>query len=345
MSAPTKCQNCGFSSRYSRQTPGEALVYVAEFRAWLCKGCRDLRGLGEVDNTNSIDAKLREDIQACVPPNDGVYGRIPDTVYHADRGSLSSSGGRKLLAPSCPAIYWAEQQDPPNPKPQYDFGHAAHKMVLGEGAQLVKVDAENWRTGDAQKARNKAWAEGKAPLLKKDIDQAQRMAGRVFSHPIAGKLLDADGTAELSGWWHDDDTGVRLRFRPDWLLERPGSRMICVDYKTAVSASPDHFARSAADYGYHQQAAWYLDGLREVEVSDDAAFVFVVQSKTAPFLVSVVQLDAEAIQLGRDRNRAAIDIYAKCLADGQWPGYGDGIHSVSLPRWAVNQQQAALDAD
>jgi hypothetical protein len=55
--------------------------------------------------------------------------------------------------------------------------------------------------------------------------------------------------------------------------------MICVDYKTADHANPAAFAKSALDYGYHQQAAWYLDGLRELGISDDAAFLFIVQSE------------------------------------------------------------------
>lgn len=343
MTPPEKCQNCSYYTKYNRQKPGEIPLYVECCNAWMCAGCREHRECVEPSEPPA-EAKARLDLQRAVPANDGIYSRVPDSVYHADRDSLSSSGARLLLAPSCPALFLANQQEPPNPKPQYDFGHAAHKMVLGEGSQLVKVDADNWRTGDAQKKRNTAWLNGKAPLLKKDIDTAQIMAGRVHAHPLAGRLLQR-GAAEMSGYWHDDATGVRLRFRTDWLTD-PGasSRIICVDYKTSTSANPAQFAKACADYGYHQQAAWYLDGLREVEVAEDAGFVFIVQQKTTPFLVSVVQLNPEDVERGRRLNRRAIDVYAKCRANNSWPGYGDGIEMVSLPAWAVKQTEALLDA-
>lgn len=343
--SPERCETCGFSSRYTQQKPGEKLKYMACCHAWMCASCRAARKCtGRSDEPESADTKLHA-LRSAVPPNDGFYPRVPEAVYHADQGSLSSSGARKLVRPSTPEKFRAEQLDPPNPKPQYDFGHAAHKMVLGEGGQLVRVDADDWRTNVAKQQRIDAWAQGKAPLLKKDIELAQVMAGKVFAHQVAAKLLSA-GTPEMSGYWHDDATGIRLRFRADWLTDPgdSGGRIFCVDYKSAASADPDEFRRSAAKYGYHQQAAWYQDGLREVGISDDAPFLFIVQEKTSPFSVSLVQLDQEDIDRGRRLNRIAIDLYAQCVETNTWPGYGNTIHQVSLPKWAVMQEEELLNA-
>lgn len=276
-----------------------------------------------------------------IPANDGFYSNISDIDYHADRNSLSSSGAKTIINLT-PAEYIAQLQEPPNPKPQYDFGHAAHKMVLGKGSDLVRVDARDWRTNVAKEAREKAWAHGKAPLLKAQIDMAQRMAGKVFENRIAARLLE-NGSAELSGYWHDDATGSRLRFRPDFLPEVGRGRPIIIDYKTAASANPRRFAKSAADYGYHMQAPWYIDGLREVAGVDDAAFLFIVQQKDPPFLVSVCQLEPEDIALGRQLNRRAIDVYTECRSSGNWPGY-DGIATIALPGWARRQIEDDISA-
>jgi hypothetical protein len=342
MSAPALCQNCGYSNRYRRQQPNEQPLYVKAANAWVCAGCRKHRGwkASEPD----AEALARMELWMAVPPNDGIYGRIPDQVYHADRSSLSSSGARTLLKET-PAAFDTQRQEPPNPKPQYDFGHAAHKMVLGEGAQLVRVDHDDWRTNAAKALRAKAWAEGKAPLLKKDIELAQVMAGRVFAHPLAAKILQT-GTPELSGYWHDDATGVRLRFRTDWVTEPlPGSgRIICVDYKSAASADPRHFAKQCADFGYHQQQAWYEDGLREVEIAENIGFLFIVQQKTPPFLVSINQIPAEHVERGRRLNRMAIDRYAECCDRNDWPGYAPMIHSADFPIWAVRAEEDLLTA-
>ncbi|SHZ23499.1 PD-(D/E)XK nuclease-like domain-containing protein [Mycobacteroides abscessus] len=290
-----------------------------------------------------------------IPAVDGVYAGIPDEAYHADRASLSSSGARSLLSPSCPAIFHHEQQQPPKPKKQYDFGHAAHKYVLGEGSEIAVLDPAvhglnkdgtrskaPTHTAMWQQAVDEARQRGQVPMSVDEDTKARAMAAKVREHPLAAALL-ADGTPELSGYWHDPETGVRLRFRPDWLPNPGRGRLVVVDYKTSTSASPAHFAKAAAEYGYHQQVPWYLDGLAAAEISDDAAFVFIVQSKDAPYLVSVMELDPQAVDLGRRRNRRAIDLYARCVANDHWPDYGQGIHPVSLPNYAVYSQEGDLD--
>lgn len=290
-----------------------------------------------------------------IPAEDGMYSGIPDEVYHADRGSLSSSGARALLAPSCPEIFRHQQLEPPAPKPQYDFGHVAHKFVLGEGTEIVELDpAIHGLNKDGspskaptnttmwQEAAQEARQRGQIPMHIAEVAKAKAMAAKVREHPLAAALL-ADGTPELSGYWHDPETGVRLRFRPDWLPNPGRGRLIVVDYKTATSAHPGHFARAAADYGYHQQVPWYLDGLAACDIADDAAFVFIVQSKSPPYPVSVIELKPDDIELGRRRNRKAIDLYAQCVRTGNWPDYGQGVHSVSLPSYAVYQQEGDLE--
>ena len=356
MTTPAKCQNCGYSTRYSRQEPGEVPLFVRCCSGYLCAGCRKHRNCVRPSEPTP-EAKARIDLQQSVPVNDGWYSRIPDTVYHADRASLSSSGARRLMPPSAPAIFKAAQDEPPKPKPHYDFGHAAHKMVLGEGSDLFVLDPViHGRTKEGKVAQNpaatsmwkaadqKARQMGKSCITKEQMGIAQIMAGRVFAHPIAAKLLDIDnGVAEYSGYWHDDETSVRLRLRPDWVYTPQRGRAIYVEYKSAISAEPKEFEKSVGTFGYHCQAAWQLDGLAEVEVSDDAAHLFIVQQKTPPFLVSVVQLDPEAIELGRRQNRRAIDIYAECSDRNQWPGYGTGIYTASLPGWLVKQVEQQLE--
>lgn len=350
--APKLCQNCTWSTRHKRQKDGETPLFVKCCQAFMCAGCRKHRKC-QRPSEPTPEARARYDLQLAVPANDGWYAQVSESVYHADRASLSSSGARSLLAPSCPAIFRQNQLEPPKPKPQYDFGHAAHKMVLGEGAQIFVMDpAVHGRTKDGSLAANPkattkwkaaeqhARAQGKSCITKDQMEIAQTMAGRVHAHPIAGRLFQS-GVAEYSGYWHDDETGVRCRFRPDFLPDTPGRR-VCVDYKTAKSANPAKFRKDAFDYGYHQQAAWYLDGLRETQIADDAAFLFVVQQKEPPFVVSVVQFEPEDIELGRQLNRRAIDIYAECVASNRWPGYGDGIHTIGLSLWARKQIEETL---
>lgn len=345
------CENCGYAKHYSRQKPNERPAFCTVHERWLCAGCREHMRCTE--NRHKIEAQpARRDVTDQVPKNDGVYAWIDDRVYHGDLLSLSSSGARDLMS-STPEEFDFARREPRDPKPQYDFGHAAHKMVLGKGSRLALLDPNvcghgvdgkvakvpsataEWKRADA-----KARSEGKLPISKANMDKAQRMAGRVFQDQWAGRLF-ARGSAEHSIYWHDDATGVRLRCRPDFLTDGL-ARPICVDYKTATSADPRQFQRAVFDYGYHQQQAWYEDGLAELGLVD-VGFLFVVQSKSAPFTVSVCSIDPEVVELGRRQNRAAIELFARCIAEDRWPGY-EGIQAVGMAGWAVKQIEESLEA-
>lgn len=272
----------------------------------------------------------------------GVYDDLRAETYHADPvpgGSLSSTGARKLLPPSCPALYrhWADNRQPANP--DFDFGHAAHLLVLGDGPPLVVVDADDWRTKAARAARDDAYEAGAVPLLAADHDRVQAMAAALRTHPVASALFRPEaGKPEQSLFWTDPVTGTWRRARLDWLPEPSAGRTVLADYKTCRSAAPDHLQRAIHDYGYHQQAGFYLDGAVALDLAGpDAAFVFVFQEKTAPYLVTVAQVDALALQVGRYLNRQALDLYAECSRTGHWPGYSDDVELIPLPRWVEAQ--------
>lgn len=269
----------------------------------------------------------------------GVY-QLDENTYFADpvpERSLSVSGAKRILPPSCPAIFRHEQLHGRPSKPAFDFGHAAHLQVLGAGAPLVVVDAKDWRTKAAQEQRDAAHAAGHTPVLQHEHDVVVAMAAAIREHPIASALFDPDrGKPEQSLFAVDQWHGVMRRARLDWLPDpRPDGRLILPDYKTAVCAEKNAFARSAASFGYHMQAPWYADLARDLGLADDVAFVFVVQEKTPPYVVNVVQLDDTAMRIGRERNQRALEIYAECAATDTWPGYSDDVELVSLPGWAI----------
>ncbi|MCT2591092.1 PD-(D/E)XK nuclease-like domain-containing protein [Streptomyces sp. N2-109] len=268
----------------------------------------------------------------------GIY-QMTAEEYHADRGSLSSTGARKLLPPSCPAIFRHEQDNPPAPKKTFDFGHAAHHLVLGDGPDIDVLDFPNYLTKAAKAARDEARDMGAVPMLRHDYEQVEAMADAIRRHPLAGPLFTpGSGVAEQSIFWTDRDTGIKRKARPDWVKQLPGLTL-CVDYKTAADASPDGVSKAVQDHGYHQQAAWYLDGLEAAGMADDGSrFIFVFQMKTAPYLVTVRELDPQSLDIGRAKNRRALRVYADCQRTGTWPdwtGPVEEIPSISLPVWAA----------
>lgn len=244
----------------------------------------------------------------------GFVRDLDEATYHADRESLSVSGAKTLL--KSPALF-RHQQDNPVHKDVFDFGTAAHKLVLGVGSVIEPIDADSWRTKAAQEARDKARAEGRTPILASDYLTVQAMADRLSSHTLAMRLL-SEGEPEVSAYALDEATGVMRRGRFDWL-----GTSVLTDYKTCVSANPRDLAGRygvVRKYGYDAQACWYLDLARDLG-HPARAFAFIFQEKTQPYQVTVAYVDDADLYEARDHNRAALERFRDCMASGLWPSY------------------------
>ncbi len=260
---------------------------------------------------------------------------MPEDEYHR-HPALSFSGAKKLLHPSCPAKFRWGQDHPQPRKREFDLGHAAHKVVLGEGSELHVIGANNYQTKKAQQERDAAYDRGDIPVLPHEFDQVQAMAAQVRAHPIAGPLF-IDGLAEQSLFWTDPETGVECRARLDWLSHLIG------DYKTSTSAEPGHISKKVDDFGYYMQADWYLSGAIHLDlIAPDAEFLFVFQDKNPPYLVTVVELDDVALKIGHERNVQSREIYRDCLGRGVWPGYSNTVERISLPAYSQRRYMEAI---
>ncbi|QOC56064.1 Cas4 family exonuclease [Gordonia phage Clown] len=270
-----------------------------------------------------------DDLQ--IPDTDGVYAVVPEADYHADPGSLSSTAARTILKPGGPALL---KYAPRKEKDEWDYGHVAHELILGKGGGIKIVDAPDWRTKAAKEQRAEAREAGLAPILRKDFERAEKLRDAVLAHPLAAVLFE-EGTPEQSMYAHDPKTGVRLRCRPDWHTRST----TFVDLKTTKDAAK--FDKSIAEYGYHQQEAFYRDVAELCGIRIDQ-FFFVAVEVDAPYLTTVVELSAADVELGRRLNRAAIDLYAHCHTTNTWPGLPNEVRTIRLPDWALAQADNAI---
>ena len=260
----------------------------------------------------------------------GIYSGISNADYHRDPALGSTS--LKTLATRTPAHY---QWDKTHPKfsDAFTLGTAVHSVILEDDiTQIALVEADNWMTKAAKEAKAASLEAGKQPLLSKEWDQVVAMRDAVAAHPVAGALLSGH-KAEESVFWDED--GLTLKCRPDaWQAG------MLVDLKTTVNADPSEFGKTAHNFGYHQSAAHYIDGVKAA-TGEELPFKFVLVEKTAPYFVSVVELDIEAINIGRQLNDRAKRIYRECVETNTWPGYPNA-DLISLPMWAIYQAEAIL---
>lgn len=276
----------------------------------------------------------------------GAYPDISSEDYHRNADllpgpSISSSGLKTLLGRS-PRHYWHDSPlNPDRPaeasKPHFNVGKAAHDMLLlserwPECYHVLDPDFN----GNATKAQADWHAEraaaidaGKVILKHDEAETVKAMAAALRANPFAAAAL-CNGQSEVTLAWQDPETGVWLRARPDFL---PNKRLIIPDVKTAADGSPRAFSRAIANFGYHQSAALYLDGLGAVFGEKPANWLHVVLEKEAPHVVSLYELPGEDIERGRWLNRKAIRLFAKCLNEDRWPGYSDEPSMIGLPGW------------
>lgn len=267
--------------------------------------------------------------------NPGIVDGMPDHAYHADPvpgGSLSNTGA-KILATKTGWHFDTWRKSPPTIKDEFDFGHAAHREVLGEGLDVALI-AGPWTTNAAKAKVAAARERGQVPLKPEQYDTVLAMAEAIAANPLAHAVLSG-GRPEQSAFWVDDRTGVWRRARLDWLPDGPTAtgQFILGDYKTSTTIQHEKWAKDAANYGYHQQADSYTEAIRALGIHPNPSFVFVVQEKTAPYAVEVFQLDSEAMAIGRHLNDLALDRYVEYTAAGHWPGPPPIVNVLALPTW------------
>lgn len=269
---------------------------------------------------------------------------LPDADYFADpcpEPSLTASLCKIILSRS-PRHAWMQH---PRLNPNYqreddskfDMGTAAHDIVLRGIDRVRIIDAKDWRTKEAQVARDKARADNCIPLLR---DNYLALSDMVTEFEIAvRKCVDLsgmtlkDGKAEQTVIWNYGRTWMRSKM--DWIAD---DRSLIIDYKTASgSAEPDSWIRTnMVTNGADVQGAVYLDGLESV-TDKDAKFVFAVQETSPPYAVSFIGFSPSFRALGQAKMEDAIAAWRRCMETGRWPAYPNRICWPDPPGWAQSQ--------
>lgn len=264
----------------------------------------------------------------------GVYDLTPEEYrgQPADAMSMAASDA-KILAETTPAHLQAAWTDEDDDSKEADLGTVIHTLLLEphrHDKALVVIDAEDWRKKAAQEARDEAREAGRIPILTKTYRKAQAAVEAVHAHPIAAALLAA-GQAEQSWFAKDKPTGLYLKARPDFFT----ADRIIVDLKTVASAAPEFLQRRVYDGGWFQQAPWYCDVVERVDGRPAKGYAWVVVEQKPPHCVVVRRPTDTMLMHGHRLNQRAFAVFARCVAEDNWPGYADDIQDLTLPPFAL----------
>lgn len=280
-------------------------------------------------------------IASYLPPGAvaGYSFDLPADDYHGI-GAFNASAIPHLLR--SPAHYKAWRAEPYKTTPAKALGELIHMAIL-EPARFDLADAYYVeparakgakRTPDVLQQIAAAQQLGKLVVEQEDVDVARRVAAHAHRHPIAAELL-AGARPEVTLLWYDPQSGAPCKARFDALVQQSRAGTGVLDVKSTADAAHDEFAKSAANYLYHAQAAWYLHAHEVVYDRTPDFYAWLAVESSVPHGVALYLAQADAVNAGRAIAFEALSIYADAWQRGDWPGYSQLAQPLQLPRWAL----------
>lgn len=202
-------------------------------------------------------------------------------------------------------------------------------------------DGKKWlRRKGSDHARWWEWVEfsrrGKYMVDADTLQQIEGIAAAILGNWHARRLLQRDGQPEFSIFWRDNETGLPLKCRVDWMADIP------LDIKTTRDPAPGPFARDCVKLGYHRKAAHYRAGIDNYKGAP-TPMVHLAAGTAAPYTVATYELDDSdrnrgGRSLGYQQWRDTLTQLAECYQTGDWrEPYEREIVSLRMPGWAFTE--------
>lgn len=256
--------------------------------------------------------------------------------------ALSNSGIRPLLFKSPehfarrhPALGMREEEK--RATAAMHRGSVVHRLALGSGKDYAIIEADDFRTKQAKADREDAIEAGLVPIKRSDFDKAQEQAATVRRHL--------------------DELLMGQPFIPEvviaWQVETPHGTIWCrgmidawcpmllkaVDLKSTTDASIDVITKKMAGDGYDTQDAFYCKGIGHIlKKFGEISFATLFCETEPPFASQSVSINDAWKQSAWDLCEEAIDLFAKCLKQGRWPGYPRATQTIHPPEWLIHQR-------
>lgn len=269
--------------------------------------------------------------------------------------ALSASGMKQLIDAPAKFHHWRNHAQ--QTRDYFDFGHAWHARVLHDESktfetvmkltvQKESVPADSYDGTKSAKAHcEEIRARGNVPLIESDRRVIEAMGEKFDADPLVQRFMKLDkGSVEQTIIWTDERTGIQCKARLDFVPEYEDHEIgfTVIDGKTAKSARPRTWLSSAPTYGYEIQDEMYRRAVRAAGLSERPSFMFLVQEKVEPYLVTAIRLDPEAQAIGSYLVDKALATYAECDQTGIWPGYATDYVHGSLPSYYTRQFEGLI---
>lgn len=291
---------------------------------------------------------------------DGIYTDISIDDYHKNSTHISATKV-KYAKKSLKLLDWYNrglivQED----KPHFSFGNAfelalldknefANRVAIMPDSKFVadalaeKPDLKVPRSSVNYKAALSKWQDanqGKYVILDKgpteSYEAIELMLESCYQDSVIRRLIE--GTEyQLSLFWTDPETGLRLKTRPDICKRK---KNVVVNVKTTADGSPEAFSREMAKHDYPIQAAIEIEGCLQTGLMQSVDHYFwLVVEKVPPYCATIYEFAPKDIELYTDQIHYYFHKIRQAQKQNLWPGYSDradnqyGILTVEIPLW------------
>ena len=242
------------------------------------------------------------------------------------RPAISNSAMKEIIKSPAHFIEWVQGLPENSRKPHFRIGQALHHRILDEGKEdRIRIFHGSKSASTFQSAAGKAFLDINHPqficLTPEELETVEGMEKAVRAEKRIMALIRG-GMKEVELYW--DEPTLR-GFQPaKAMLDCLGNTYI-MDLKT-TSEDIEWFAKNARRF-YEIQASWYqhaafvYDGILR-------PFYFVVVETKRPHGVRMFEAGPDFLKRGEIKWKTAIEVYAKCMAEGEWPGYNNDLIEV-----------------
>lgn len=275
---------------------------------------------------------------------------------------LSSSSIREIV--KCPTR-WVEGYEPPMTDAK-EYGALIDCLALTpdhfDARFAVKPTHYTNKKGERCDWRNDRrigevadWLDankGKEHTDEEALNEGRKAVARLFKEEDIKRFFDASAKQVwLTGWWADEQTGLRIPVQslidlvPDKDSEWGDD---LADFKTCRNAAVRKFFQDGYNFGYHIQGAFNTDVYNAATGEKRDTWCWILQENIPPYIPGrrIAGQDGDLpgiLTLGRVEYQAALALYCQCLKTGKWPSYDDHPHAVQ--GWSVwNSQDWQVEA-
>ena len=276
-------------------------------------------------------------------------------AYHLPSNGASTSTIKDFMKDPASVVWGRNAPQDKSKMPAIDFGTDFHAYFL-EPEEFKKnykvLPTFNRRKADEKQAELDLIAEwdkqGIIAVTDEDFKKLEHMRLSAMAHPTVNAVMNLkNGIAERSFFWEDEQTGLRCKCRPDWLVtgitddNRPpfmpsDCDTLVMDIKTI--AGLDRVQAQIENFKYYVQDPFYTQGVQAV-TQGKVCFLFVFVSTTLAigrYPVQPVLLNDVAVFDGKREIADAMPKYAEMLkaSESVW----QTVITMDRPSWATREE-------